>query len=135
MEVGGYPFVPQLNKLIPGRSDEEWVKYYQIWALQSEVMLLTESYRPHEAAFARENKIPTATSVQEAMTIKLPPFAELGRKFGEEVAAGFEGEGWRQQSVEEVNKIFDDMVGTGAHKVPLLVARLSLQVWDRQKRG
>lgn len=135
MELGGYPFVPQLNKLITGRSDDEWTRYYKMWALQCEVMLLTESYRPHEAEFARENKIPTVSNVQDAMMIKLPPFAELGRKFGEQVAEGIVSEAWRNLSITEANKQFDDVSGLGAHADPLHVARLALFAWDRQKHG
>jgi hypothetical protein len=134
MTVNAFPFVPSLNKLVVGRSDEEWVKYYRNWMLKCDVVLATKSHRKHEIDFARENHIPIAYTTQEATAVSLPPYAELGRKFGEAVASNLPcNEDWRRQPAEYVLKVFQDSCGLGRR--PLDVAVLALQAWDRETHG
>jgi hypothetical protein len=134
MTVNAMPFVPSLNKLVVGRSDEEWVKYCRNWMYKCDVLLATKSHRKHEIDFARENHIPIAFSVAEATAVKLPPFAELGRRFGEVLSSNLPAtENWRTKSVEEVQKEFYDVAGVGSS--PVEVSVLALRLWDRRTNG
>lgn len=136
MAQNAFPFVPQLNKLVVGRSDEEWIRYYRNWILKCDVMLATKSQRKHEMDYARENHVPIAFSVAEAVGVKLPPYAELGRKFGEAVAANLPAnESWRTMSHEEVNKQFEKYCGLGNAQNVVEISVTALQVWDRANHG
>lgn len=134
MIVNALPFVPSLNKLVVGRSDEEWVKYYRNWMLKCDVVLATKSHRKHELDFAKENHIPVAFSTQEATAVQLPPFAELGRRFGEAVAANLpKDEEWRRLPAEDATKALQNSCGLGRKTMD--VAVLALQAWDRETNG
>jgi hypothetical protein len=136
MTVNAFPFVPSLNKLVVGRSDEEWVKYYRNWMLKCDVVLATKSHRKHEIDYARENHVPIAYTTQEAIAVQLQPFAELGRKFGEHVAANLpKNEEWRTKSIDEVNKEFELVCGLGNSQRVVGISALALQVWDRATHG
>ena len=134
MTQNAYPFVPQLNKLVVGRTDEEWIRYYQMWMLKCDVVLATKSQRAHELAFARENKKPIAFSVAEAVAVQLPPFAELGRQFGEACAELLpKDEGWRRDTKEDALHQFGNIVGLG--RDPLYIGIEALKAWDRKTHG
>lgn len=131
---GHFPFIPQLNRLIAGRSNEEWENYFKMWLFRCDCILLTESSRRHEEAWAMENKLPICKSVKDVNNIKLPPFGELGRKFGERVASILApNEEWRTGSIEDEEQRFKMVAGVGAD--PILVAARALMLWDRRTNG
>jgi hypothetical protein len=136
MIVNAFPFVPSLNKLVVGRSDEDWIKYYRNWMYKCDVVLATKSHRKHEIDFARENHIPIAFSVAEATAVKLPQFAELGRKFGEVLASNLpSNEDWRRQSKDDVVKEFETLAGLGSGRTIVDYGVAALKAWDRQTNG
>lgn len=137
MDKGYFPFIPQLNKLLPGRSDKQWEDYFKMWLFKCDIYLCN-SYRPHELAWATENHIQYARNILDVERIKLPPFGELGRKFGEEVAFSLDPkESWRTKSRDEVLKEFENTCGNivAGSNDPMTVARLALQAWDREHHG
>jgi hypothetical protein len=128
---GHFPFVPQLNRLISGRTDAEWENYFKMWLFRCDAIFLTPSYREHEKVWAKENNVPVFSSLKELHAFKFPPFSELGRKFGEKVATKLDvNEFWRKCSKEEVVKNFEHVAGLGSD--PIKVAALALMVWDRK---
>jgi hypothetical protein len=134
MNHGHFPFVPQLNKLVAGRKDPEWENYFKMWLFRCDCILLTERFREHERDWAVSNKIPVVTSVVGVNDIRLPPFAELGREFGMEVASLLpKSEEWRKRSREDLSKEFQDAAGLGRDPVEFSV--LALKAWDMKKRS
>ena len=133
MNNGHFPFVPQLNKLIQGRKDEAWEHYYKMWLFKCDCIFLTPSYREHELDWAMTNDVPVTSKIAEVNDLKLPPFAELGRRFGEKVATLLPtDESWRKVAPGTVIKEYDYMTSRGS---ALEVAAEALKVWDRQKNG
>lgn len=134
MENGHLPFMPALNKLIPGRTDKEWENYFMMYLLRMDAMLMTESYREHEKNWAIVNDIPVCASVREVNDLKLPPFRDLGKEFGETIVKLLsKKEAWRKKTLEEVQKEYSDMVGLG--RPPEVVAAKALELWDRRRRN
>jgi hypothetical protein len=131
---GHYPFVPQLNRLVAGRSDKEWENYFKMWLFRCDCIYLTPSYREHELAWASENSIPRVFSMRELERLTLPPFGELGRKFGEKCAEKLPSdESWRKLDKAEARKHFEGFVGLG--RDPVEIGSLCLCMWDRQAHG
>lgn len=131
---GHFPFIPQLNRLIAGRSNEEWENYFKMWLFRCDCILLTESSRRHEEAWAMENKLPICKSIKDVNCVKLPPFGELGRKFGEACAAKLStDEAWRMASKEEIERHGSGIFGLGTD--PLNAGAAALMVWDRRLNG
>lgn len=134
MIQGHFPFVPQLNRLIQGRQDAEWENYFKMWLFRCDAIYLTPSFRPHEKLWAMENKIPIVNGMREVLSIKLPPFGELGRKFGERVAEHLDPEeNWRKKDKKDVLKDFENAIGIGHD--PLHIGALALVAWDRKVNG
>ena len=134
MKFGHYPFIPQLNKLVAGKTDDEWQRYFKMWMFRCDCLFACVSARTHEIMWAKENKIPVCADYTHVNTLKLPPYGELGRKFGEEVATKLPlNEAWRTLQAEEVKRQFEDKCGLGAD--PVTVGRFALQAWDRKTHG
>jgi hypothetical protein len=134
MQNGHYPFVPQLNRLISGRTDQQWENYFKMWLLRCEVLYLTQSFRQHERIWAADEHMPIVRDIGGLNSLTLPPFGELGRKFGEQVARQLpEDERWRKMPKEEVIKDFERIAGLGSE--PLVCAAHALRVWDRKVNG
>jgi len=133
MKSGHYPFVPQLNKLIAGRKDAEWENYFKMWLLRCDFIFLTSSFREHERDWAIDNKISIVNTMSDLSFLKLPPFRELGREFGVEIAELLpEDEEWRKMSKDEAHKCLTNVAGVGAN--PLTVGLVALKAWDMQRR-
>ncbi len=134
MEHGHYPFVPQLNKLIPGRKDEAWENYFKMWLFRCDVIYLTPSYRKHEQDWAVSCEIPVVINLQELNSLKLQPYIGLGTEFGKAVSKDLpEDEEWRKRDKAEVLKELTDVAGLGAD--PLKVGQLVIKAWDRDVNG
>jgi len=134
MQSGYFPFVPSLNKLVAGKTDEQWQNYYKNWMFRCDCVLLTETFRTHEKQWAMEIKLPICSSVEQVFQLLLPPFAELGRKFGEACALHLDKkEDWRKYNKEEALKQFHNLCGLGAK--PLEIGVCALQAWDRETNG
>ena len=66
--------------------------------------------------------------------LKLPPFGELGRRFGERCAGYLhKDEGWRKGDAADVQKNFENIVGLGSD--PLAIGTQALMAWDRKTNG
>jgi hypothetical protein len=134
MQKGHFPFVPQLNRLVAGKTDAEWENYFKMWLFRCDCIYLCVTHRPHEVAWARENKVPVCSKMSDVDNLTLPKFGELGRRFGEQCASLLEtNEGWRQGSKEDEVKKFEDLVGLG--RKPLTVGVAALKAWDRIHGG
>jgi len=128
---GHFPFIPQLNKLIPGRSDEEWENYFKMWLFKCDVLYCTRQPRLHEIDWALSNHIPVVSSLIELDDVKTPPFRELGREFGEAVSNIMTDSKWQEVSTDMIRIDFERRCGTGAN--PLDIGVYALQLWERNK--
>lgn len=129
MQAGHFPFLPQLNKLVVGRSDEQWVKYYQMWLLRCDCIFATAHAREHEVQFANANKIPWCNTIDKVNRLQLPPYDELGRRFGVAVARMIKpGDNWQQLDVDQLRRDVDDVIGLGLDRMGVAVK--ILKHWD-----
>lgn len=158
MIKGCIPFLPRLNKLVDGRSDDEWVRYYISQLYVQDCLWATDTARAHEIAAAMNFGIPVIHNEQELSNVHLPKYGELAKDFSKFLATSLElqcpSEEWRTGSqksgrpaVQELEMIIGKLPALNPQQIDagsknsaaiqarcVEVATLALKVWDLEER-
>lgn len=153
MTNGYRPFVPQLNKLIPGLSDDQWVRYFTSWIYDSDALWSTPTARDHELAVAKNFGIPVISNMTQLLEVKLPKYGELLKEFSKQINHCLESsdpnEDWRKVDPSFAVQELEAVIGLQASEnrtagVPkldtasaarvsqqaIIVATHALKAWD-----
>lgn len=125
---GSRPFVPQLNKLIPGLSDKQWEDYYKIWMIQCDCVLKTKTFREHELSWAREEKVPIVDNIDDAVNLIIHPQKENLRVFARELESqdlAYDKEPERKPGLT---------ITAVDYAEPLALAAAGFRIWARRRK-